>query len=133
MHGQQAPISDDILDPEGSGFAEHLALPGSDGARYYIIQRVNGNGANGKEGISTGGHKHSLEDSDKVKKNSIARFYLKEEKERKKSQVRKISFIAARSWSPWCIRPSSSTTSPIPTCAPTQHPFSQATPAPLIV
>ncbi|KAL6717874.1 hypothetical protein ACLMJK_003959 [Lecanora helva] len=59
--------------------------PGSDGARYYTIQRVNGNGANGKGDGTAGGHKHTLEDSDRVKKCSIYRHYLKEEKEKRKS------------------------------------------------
>ena len=69
--------------------------PGSNGKRYYTIQRVNGNGANGKECVSTGGHKHSIEDSNKVKKNSIERHFIKEEKERRKSQVSFLSLIAA--------------------------------------
>ena len=62
--------------------------PGSDGARYYTIQRVNGNGANGKGDGTAGAHKHTLEDSDRVKKSSIHRHFLKEEKERRKSLVR---------------------------------------------
>ena len=67
-------------------------LPGADGARYYTIQRVNGNGANGKGDGTTGGHRHSLEDSDKIKKNSIHRHYIKEDKERRKSTVSVQSF-----------------------------------------
>ena len=61
--------------------------PGDDGARYYTIQRVNGNGANGKGDGTAGGHKHRLEDSDRVKKSSIHRHFLKEEEEKRKSQV----------------------------------------------
>lgn len=61
--------------------------PGANGDRYFTIQRVNGNGANGKnEGVG-GGHRHTLEDSDRVKKNSVQRHILKEEKERKKAAV----------------------------------------------
>ena len=61
--------------------------PGSDGSRFYTIQRVNGNGANSKaEGIA-GLHKHSLQDSDRVKKNSIQRHFLKEEKSKRQAQV----------------------------------------------
>lgn len=61
--------------------------PGANGARYFTIQRVNGNGANGKgEGVG-GGHRHTLEDSDRVKKNSVVRHMLKEDKERKKAAV----------------------------------------------
>lgn len=61
--------------------------PGANGERYFTIQRVNGNGANGKnEGVG-GGHRHTLEDSDRVKKNSVQRHILKEEKERKRAAV----------------------------------------------
>jgi len=69
------------------------AQPGSDGARYYTIQRVNGNGANGKGDGTAGGHKHTIEESDRVKKNSIHRHLLREEKEEKKSQVRLYFFV----------------------------------------
>lgn len=61
--------------------------PGADGARYYTIQRVNGNGANGKGDGTAGGHKHRIEDSDRVKKSSIHRHLLKEDKEKRKSLV----------------------------------------------
>ena len=64
--------------------------PGNDGARYYTIQRVNGNGANGKGDGTAGAHKHTIEESDKVKKSSIHRHFIKEEKEKKKPLV---SFI----------------------------------------
>ena len=60
---------------------------GHDGARYYTIQRVNGNGANGKGDGTAGAHKHSIEESDRVKKSSLHRHFLKEEKERRKSMV----------------------------------------------
>jgi len=60
---------------------------GKDGARYYTLQRVNGNGANGKGDGVAGGHKHMMEESDRVKKNSVFRHFLKEEKERRKSEV----------------------------------------------
>lgn len=62
--------------------------PGSNGERYYTIQRVNGNGANGKGDGTAGAHKHTIKDSDRVKKNSIHRHFLKEEKERRKSLVK---------------------------------------------
>ena len=71
-------------------------LPASvnDGARYYTIQRVNGNGANGKGDGTAGAHKHTIEESDKVKKSSLHRHFLKEEKERRKSMVSKrFSFL----------------------------------------
>ncbi|KAJ6108325.1 hypothetical protein N7523_009648 [Penicillium sp. IBT 18751x] len=62
--------------------------PGVNGARYFTIQRVNGNGANGKSEGVEGGHRHTLEDSDRVKKNSVYRHFMKEDKERKKSTYR---------------------------------------------
>lgn len=64
-----------------------LDRPGSDGNRYYTIQRVNGNGGNGKGDGSAGPHKHTLDESDRVKKNSIYRHFLKEEKVKRKTQV----------------------------------------------
>lgn len=71
-----------------------LPESGNDGARYYTIQRVNGNGANGKGDGTAGAHKHTIEESDKVKKSSLHRHFLKEEKERRKSMVSKhIQFI----------------------------------------
>ena len=71
--------------------------PGADGKRWYTIQRVNGsvhsNAATGIVEDDAGGggdgddkdldHKHSLEESDRIKKNTVQRFLLKEEKERK--------------------------------------------------
>lgn len=69
-----------------------LPEPSDDGARYYTIQRVNGNGANGKGDGTAGAHKHTIEESDKVKKSSIHRHFLKEEKERRKSMVRSFYF-----------------------------------------
>lgn len=65
--------------------------PGSDGNRYYTVQRVNGNGGNGKDGTA-GPHKHTLQESDRVKKNSIARHFLKIEKGKKKTQVGSLHF-----------------------------------------
>ena len=62
-----------------------LGHPGANGAKYYTIQRVNGNNA-GKADTPGGPHKHTLEESDRVKKNSVQRFLLKEAKEKKKTQ-----------------------------------------------
>lgn len=62
--------------------------PGVNGQRYFTIQRVNGNGANGKNDGVSGGHRHTLEESDRVKKNSVQRHFLKEDKNRRKSGVR---------------------------------------------
>lgn len=60
--------------------------PGAAGQRYYTIQRVNGNGGNGKGDGVPGPHKHGLEESDRVKKNSVQRFLMKRDKEEKKTQ-----------------------------------------------
>ena len=73
---------------------------GSEGSRFYTIQRVNGNGANGKSDGVAGSHKHSLEDSDRVKKNSILRQLQKEQKVMKKSEV---SIFLSRCGSVDCI------------------------------
>lgn len=56
------------------------------GGKYYTIQRVNGNGGNGKSDGVAGPHKHTLEDSDRVKKNSVIRWMVKNEKDKKKTQ-----------------------------------------------
>lgn len=61
--------------------------PAPSGAKYYTIQRVNGSGGNGKADGVGGGHRHTLEESDRIKKNSVQRFLLKQEKERKKALV----------------------------------------------
>lgn len=61
--------------------------PGANGAKYYTIQRVNGNGGNGKADGVGGGHRHTLEESDRVKKNSVQRYLLKQEKDKKKAMV----------------------------------------------
>ena len=62
-------------------------VPGANGEKYYTIQRVNGNGGNGKGDGVAGPHKHTLEESDRVKKNSIYRLLAKTERERNKTQV----------------------------------------------
>ncbi|KAJ9647863.1 hypothetical protein H2199_001639 [Coniosporium tulheliwenetii] len=54
--------------------------------KIFTIQRVNGNGQNGKGDGVPGAHKHTLEYSDSVKKNSVIRWMLQTEKEKKKSQ-----------------------------------------------
>ncbi|KAH7414140.1 glutathione S-transferase [Phaeosphaeria sp. MPI-PUGE-AT-0046c] len=55
--------------------------------KFYTFQRVNGNGGNGKGDGVAGPHKHTLEESDRVKKNSVVRWFAKCEKDdRRKSQ-----------------------------------------------
>jgi hypothetical protein len=66
--------------------------PGANGQRYYTIQRVNGNGGNGKGDGVAGPHKHPLSESDRVKKNSVQRYLMKKDKDEKKTQVSTIFF-----------------------------------------
>ena len=73
-----------VLTPSAALPADH---PGAGGARYYTIQRVNGNGGNGRADSVGGPHRHTLEESDRVKKNSVQRHFMKEEKEKKKVMV----------------------------------------------
>ena len=78
-----------ILAPSSTLPANH---PGANGARYYTIQRINGavsdkpSDTPGAGSVSTSAHKHTLEESDRVKKNSVQRYLLKAAKEAKKSQ-----------------------------------------------
>ncbi|KAF2422372.1 hypothetical protein EJ08DRAFT_701665 [Tothia fuscella] len=43
--------------------------------RFYTIQRVNGTGPNSKD-ESAGSHRHSLDESDRIKKNSVLRWMM---------------------------------------------------------
>ncbi|KAB8338964.1 hypothetical protein FH972_021903 [Carpinus fangiana] len=54
------------------------------GQKIYTILRVNGGAAG--DGGTPSSHRHSLEYSDKVKRNSVARERLKDEREKKKIQ-----------------------------------------------
>lgn len=96
MSNQQQDQQFNVLQPSESDAPPY---PGNDGARYYTVQRVNGNGANGKGDGTAGSHKHTIEDSDNVKKSSIHRHFLREQKERKRSMVSNIYLVLA-SWSP---------------------------------
>lgn len=55
--------------------------------RMWTIQRVNGNGGNGKGDGVAGPHKHSLRRSDEIKKNSVQRYLAEQDKATKKAQV----------------------------------------------
>ena len=57
------------------------------GQKFWTIQRVNGNGGNGKADGVAGPHKHTLARSDEIKKNSIQRYLAQQEKESKKLQA----------------------------------------------
>ncbi|KAK7422200.1 hypothetical protein QQX98_001723 [Neonectria punicea] len=56
------------------------------GQRVWTIQRVNGNGGNGKGDGVAGPHKHTLAASDGIKKNSVQRLLAQRDKETKKAQ-----------------------------------------------
>lgn len=55
--------------------------------KYWTIQRVNGNGGNGKGDGVPGPHKHTLQKSDEIKKSTVQRFLAAQEKEARKGQV----------------------------------------------
>lgn len=77
-----------IVQPGMSMFAPPPPpLPGPPPKKFYTFQRVNGNGGNGKGDGVAGPHKHTLEESDRVKKNIVVRTLAKNEKDVKKVQV----------------------------------------------
>jgi len=80
---------------------EYAPSSGPPSKKFYTFQRVNGNGGNGKGDGVAGPHKHSLEESDRVKKNSVIRWQAKIDKDdRKRSQVSFTSFFDLRLRSP---------------------------------
>lgn len=82
---QQAAQQFGMLTPNASLPPGH---PGANGARYFTIQRVNGGAGGDKDDESDFQHRHTLEESDRIKKNSVQRWLLKEEKDKKRQQVR---------------------------------------------
>lgn len=108
--GQQPPV-DTTLEPNpffapGGGAQPWMGNLGTNGMiapnqnvnalpkKFYTLQRVNGNGGNGKGDGVAGPHKHSLEESDRVKKNSVLRWMMKNEKDKKKVQVSTAVFFS---------------------------------------
>ncbi|OAQ91558.1 glutathione transferase [Purpureocillium lilacinum] len=57
-----------------------------EGQRFWAIQRVNGNGGNGKGDGIDGPHRHTLQRSDEIKRNSVQRWLADRDKEVKKIQ-----------------------------------------------
>lgn len=81
----------------GLNMPEYAQSTGPPSKKFYTFQRVNGNGGNGKGDGVAGPHKHTLEESDRVKKNSVIRWQAKIDKDdRKRSQVSFISFFDLR-------------------------------------
>lgn len=72
--------------------------------KFYTIQRVNGNGGNGKADGAAGPHRHTLEESDRVKKNSVIRWMVKNEKGKRKEQVSIIYLLTSFSTSTSFVR-----------------------------
>jgi glutathione S-transferase len=70
----------------------YYQLPGMDGQRFYTVCRVSG--GNDAEGVP-GRHRHTLGDSDRIKKSSIQRELIKQEKEKKQNQVSSLTFCFA--------------------------------------
>ncbi|KAK8192850.1 uncharacterized protein BKA78DRAFT_294311 [Phyllosticta capitalensis] len=88
------------LGPVGPGqqnqqwpFSARMSLSPFQG-KIFTIQRVNGNGANGKVDGNPGPHRHSLQDSDRIKKNSVVRWVQKNEKSKRKPQEVQIPIIS---------------------------------------
>ena len=81
---QDPPQAFGVLTPSNNLPVDH---PGLNGARYYTIQRISATANNETSSDTIQGHKHTLAESDKVKKHSVQRHLLKEEKERKRSNA----------------------------------------------
>jgi glutathione S-transferase len=77
----------------GWNIPQYALPPDPPPKKFYTFQRVNGNGGNGKGDGVPGPHKHNLEESDRVKKNSVIRWQAKIDKDvKKKVQVSLYSF-----------------------------------------
>ncbi|KAI1872454.1 hypothetical protein JX265_005334 [Neoarthrinium moseri] len=59
--------------------------PGANGQKFWTIQRVNGNGGNGKGDGVAGPHKHTLAKSDEIKKSTVQRHINSQKKDTKKT------------------------------------------------
>jgi uncharacterized protein affecting Mg2+/Co2+ transport len=69
------------------------------GQRLWTIQRVNRNGGNGKGDGVAGPHKHTLERSDEIKKNSVQRLVAKQGIMKYGSEKAKVNYISSdRGW-----------------------------------
>ncbi|KAI0009087.1 hypothetical protein F4779DRAFT_583744 [Xylariaceae sp. FL0662B] len=75
--------------PQQQNFSDGLPRPAEarfNGQRFWTIQRVNGNGGNGKGDGVAGPHKHTLAKSDEIKKSTVQRYVTQQERESKKTQ-----------------------------------------------
>lgn len=101
---QIVPEASDAPAGEGSGLGLlSLAQPITvePGQRYWTLQRVNGNGNNGKGDGVAGPHKHTLEKSDDIKKNSVQRHLAQQTKgiTKPQQQVRAVSLPSSSRFS----------------------------------
>ncbi|UKZ62680.1 uncharacterized protein TrAtP1_003919 [Trichoderma atroviride] len=80
--GAEAALDRDVAAAIAAGTAAANAVVGT-GQRFWTIQRVNGNGGNGKGDGVAGPHRHTLERSDEIKKSSVQRFVAMRDKEAK--------------------------------------------------
>ncbi|CAN9161835.1 unnamed protein product [Alternaria sp. RS040] len=80
-------VPPNMASQSGMNMQEYPTSSGSSSKKFYTFQRVNGNGGNGKGDGVAGPHKHTLEESDRVKKNSVIRWQAKIDKDdRRKMQ-----------------------------------------------
>lgn len=89
--GAEAALDRDVAAAIAAGTAANAVV--STGQRFWTIQRVNGNGGNGKGDGVAGPHRHTLERSDEIKKSSVQRFVAMRDKETKKPHVSEIDKI----------------------------------------
>ena len=97
MENETSPQSNGVMEGQGQS-RWPKGHPGADGKKWYTVQRVSGLGAAGGKGGAgdeddededmngegkNPDHKHTLEESDRIKKNTVQRWILKEEKERR--------------------------------------------------
>jgi len=87
INGQQQSENNEstfgVLEPNQNYPPGH---PGFGGKKWYMVQRVNGNDKDGDDPEDRDlDHKHTLEESDRIKKNSVQRWLLAREKEKKKA------------------------------------------------
>ena len=92
--GFQIVMDNTVADPENAfGMLEPAKRfpsghPGAEGRKWYTVQRVN-NAPDDVELADDGSHpldhKHTLEESDRIKKNSVQRWQLQQEKEKRQS------------------------------------------------
>jgi glutathione S-transferase len=78
---------DNVGDPIDPALFQAGQQSGNARKKYYTIQRVNGATPGGRDKPTVPSHKHSLEESDRIKKNSVIRHHLKETKSKDKSKT----------------------------------------------